>query len=365
MPTIRAISTEGGRKTQAIVRKRNQQGLHHLSHTFWLAREAQDWARRVEDAIASATPARPFDRSKWLMDDLKPSVADTSSPQASWSVRRALSHYADTLVDQKKGAKVEKVRIRFWIGRDITTSTLLTMSLREVQRVVDQRLAGGLAADTVRREVNVLRALYRDAALVWKIEGLPNPFAGLKLPRAAPHRERRLEDGHGDLPSEEARLRSALATWRRNPAVHLDMFDFAIETGLRLSEVHALKVASIRRTDGVTRVELGDSKNSDPRRVVLSKRASEIAERRSAGCAPRAKLFPVSDSARRRAWASARKEAGVVDLRWHDLRHEAISRMAGKNLHLGELMAQSGHRDAESLKRYMNARAKDIADKLG
>lgn len=364
MAVIRAVATAGGRKQQAIVRK----GGFNLSRVFWRTKEAEDWSRKVEDAIASASPEKPFDRKAWLpLTNAEAEAAsfDDSKPHDGWTVDRAMGHYADKVVPDKKGVAPEQARIRMWRASGLAGKKLAELHVDDVQAVVDARLAGGCAGDTVRREVNVLRALFRDALKLWKVKGLPDPFRGLSLPRPAPHRERRLEDGHGDGAGEEQRLRAALSQWKVRPDVLVDLFDFAIETGLRLSEVHAVTVGSIRRKGGVLRVELLTSKNDDPRRVVLTARAGEIASRRMDGMQPGAKLFPVSDSARRRAWAAARGAAGITDLRWHDLRHEGISRMAGKNLHLGELMAQSGHRDAESLKRYMNARAQDIARKLG
>ena len=52
-------------------------------------------------------------------------------------------------------------------------------------------------------------------------------------------------------------------------------------------------------------------------------------------------------------------------VRFHDLRHEALSRMADMGLTISELQAQSGHATAQILLRYVNARAGDIARKLG
>jgi integrase len=52
-------------------------------------------------------------------------------------------------------------------------------------------------------------------------------------------------------------------------------------------------------------------------------------------------------------------------LKFHDLRHEGLSRMANRNLTLGELQAQSGHRTAQVLMRYLNARVVEVRRKLG
>jgi len=241
---------------------------------------------------------------------------------------------------------------------------LSSLTVEDVQSVITERLKNR-AGDTVRREVNVIRGLVKHALDEWKIERLAD-FSKLKLPAPAPHRERRLEDAHGNMEGEEERLIKALAMWKRSPDVHIDMFYFSVETGVRLSELHRARVGYIKRAGGSVRLELpGKSKNDDPRKIVLSSTARNIAERRIDGRNTSEKLFPVSDSARKRAWAFGRKQAEVIDLKWHDLRHEAISRMASKGLHLGELMAQSGHRDVESLKRYTNAKAREISEKLG
>ena len=63
-------------------------------------------------------------------------------------------------------------------------------------------------------------------------------------------------------------------------------------------------------------------------------------------------------------WRSAREKTGITDLHFHDLRHEALSRMASKGLNLGELKAQSGHRTTAILANYLNALPSDVAKKL-
>jgi len=361
LAVIRPVQTTQGKRHQVIVRKRG----HSLSRVFWKIREAEDWARRCEDAIASATPERPFDRKAWLPLSAKEARAasfDDAVPHDGWLVSRALDKLQTDVTDARKGASEDGYRVKFWKAK-LGEKELGEVTVSDIQAVIKERLAIR-AGDTVRRETNVIRALFRVAKEDWKIPNLAN-LAELKLPSPSPHRERRLQDGHGDEQSEEDRLKAALATWKRKPEIHLDLFQFALETGLRLTEANTLRVWHIKRSGGICRIELPDSKNEDARRIVLSAKAQEIAERHEAGQPNTAKLFRISESARKRAWDMARKKAGVVDLRWHDLRHEAISRMASKNLHLGELMAQSGHRDVESVKRYTNARASDIKRKLG
>jgi integrase len=61
------------------------------------------------------------------------------------------------------------------------------------------------------------------------------------------------------------------------------------------------------------------------------------------------------------AWKRLAKRARLEDLRFHDLRHEAISRFFEKGLNVALI---SGHRDPRMLFRYTHPRAEDVAAKL-
>ena len=59
------------------------------------------------------------------------------------------------------------------------------------------------------------------------------------------------------------------------------------------------------------------------------------------------------------------KRAGLSNLRFHDLRHEAVSRFFERGLSVPEVALISGHRDVRMLFRYTHPRPEDIAEKLG
>jgi integrase len=75
-------------------------------------------------------------------------------------------------------------------------------------------------------------------------------------------------------------------------------------------------------------------------------------------------VFPVTANAVRLSWARLRRKAGAADLRFHDLRHEAISRFFEQGLSVPEVALISGHKDARMLFRYTQLRAENIAKKL-
>ena len=62
--------------------------------------------------------------------------------------------------------------------------------------------------------------------------------------------------------------------------------------------------------------------------------------------------------------ALVRAKAGITDLHFHDLRHEAISRLFEKGLQIHEVARISGHRDWKQLKRYTQLTAKSLVPKI-
>ncbi len=77
------------------------------------------------------------------------------------------------------------------------------------------------------------------------------------------------------------------------------------------------------------------------------------------------RVFPLSPNAVRLAWERLKRRAGINDLHFHDLRHEAISRFFELGLSIPEVALISGHRDFKMLFRYTHLRPADVAKKLG
>ena len=205
----------------------------------------------------------------------------------------------------------------------------------EVQAHVDARAGQGRAAPTIRNEVLLLSALYRHAIDKWKLP-VANPVTGTDLPSLPDGRKRRLEDAHEEG-AEDDETRILAACLVVGGAVLADLVTLAIETGLRQSEILSLTKHNVKRVRGRTSMELPDSKSGVARYVVASAKAAEILARRGEGMTDAAKLFPLPADTLRHQWTRARAKAGLPGLRFHDLRHEGISRMADRGLTIGEL----------------------------
>ena len=109
-------------------------------------------------------------------------------------------------------------------------------------------------------------------------------------------------------------------------------------------------------------VHLPTTKNGWPRTVPLSSRAAALLK-----AIPREGdvVFDVSGNAVRLAWERLRRRAGISGLRFHDLRHEAVSRFFEMGLNVPEVALISGHRDPRMLFRYTHPKPELIAAKLG
>jgi integrase len=75
-------------------------------------------------------------------------------------------------------------------------------------------------------------------------------------------------------------------------------------------------------------------------------------------------IAPTSDYAVRHAWDRLVKRAGIVDLRFHDLRHEAVSRFFEMGLSVPEVALISGHKDYRMLASYNHTDARYVLNKI-
>ena len=131
--------------------------------------------------------------------------------------------------------------------------------------------------------------------------------------------------------------------------------NLAIETGMRLSELCGMTWQHVY--DHHIHIPL--TKNGDPRDVPLSTAAKALLSERGAG-----RVFRISAGTAGVYWRDACKQLGIKNLHFHDLRHEAATRMASR-LTVLELAAVLGHRDLKSLQRYYNPTPQELSAKLG
>lgn len=350
-----------------------------IAQTFENKTLAGRWVTAVKASIDARTwPVKDLVpvhlRPKWgFVEDDEPEVDDTQ-PHTGWTLSRALDHYLRTVSEKKKGYRQERNLVAWWQRQPIAKKLLLEVTPDDLQAHIGRRLAEGRASSTIRNEVFLISGLYQVASERtsldgWGLTDLENPVAHVRLPNPPAPRKRRLEDAeHDDSKGEEERMLAAVRAGTDGEEMAL-ICVLALDTGMRLSELLDVRVGQVKRTRGGRYIERPDSKNGHPRKVVLTSRAGATLDTLLANLPKDAdkdrRLFTLDSNQVDYRWRKARKAAGVKGLHFHDLRHEGLSRMAEKGLTIGELAEQSGHRTAQVLLRYVNAKVSEVAKKLG
>jgi integrase len=106
-----------------------------------------------------------------------------------------------------------------------------------------------------------------------------------------------------------------------------------------------------------------ETKTDTPREIPLSAKALAILEGQ-----PRKeghRVWEITAGSVTQAYNRACKRAALEDLRFHDLRHEAISRLFEAGFSVMETILISGHRSPEMAARYTHLRASDLVKKIG
>ena len=213
-----------------------------------------------------------------------------------------------------------------------------------------------ISAGTVLKDLGLLSAVINTGRTEWGLENVlrTNPASLIGKPRAPRPRDRRLEAG------ELEKLLSAGAS--PNPCF-IPVILFAIETGMRREEILSLTWEHVHL--GKRYVHLPDTKNGDSRDFPLSPQALELLKDLPRNIRSDQVVFPLHFEALKSSWRRACSRAGINNLRFHDLRHEATSRFFEKGLNVMEVAAITGHKDLRMLQRYTHLRAEDLARKLG
>lgn len=303
----------------------------------------------------SKTFARKTDAKKWI-EDTKAAIRGgfaLSTEAQRTTLCEALERYQREITPAKKGARREQDRVKAWMKSPLAFRFLSQLRGADFAKHRDERRAEGRAENTIRIELALISKLFKTAARDWGMEGLRNPIDSLTMPGPSNKRERRI------APEEEQRLMQELG--RRGPYM-APLAALAIETAMRQGELLALTWGDINLPKRIARLK--DTKNSEPRDVPLSNRAFEIlmALPRQLGNAD--PLFPLKQDVVIRTFRDACRAAGIENLKFHDLRHEATSRICDR-LPMHEAMRVTGHKTPSMLMRYYHPKAEDLARKLG
>jgi integrase len=375
MPTIRK---RGHYQWEAQVRRR---GYPAQSKTFNTKAEAEAWSGMIESEMS---------RGVWV----------SRSEAEATTLSEALDRYEQEISLSKKGAAQELSVLKTYKAVDLSKRPLATIRGADVANLRDEWLKYYKPA-TVLRRLAVLSHVFSIARKEWGMDSLSNPVELVRKPQPNNARTRRIaannpsvstvggeecESQRSAQDGELERIAEASGSSLLPPIIWL-----AVETAMRRGEIVSLLWVNVDLHRRV--VHLPSTKNGEARDVPLSSRAVAVLQKlkdvrdrakndtRESAEDNAGRVFEIrSDAVTRafeRAVARARKlyvdeskatklrpdRKFLMDLRFHDLRHEATSRLASI-FPMHELTKITGHKDPRMLMRYYHPRAEDLAKKL-
>ncbi|MBL4614278.1 MAG: site-specific integrase [Magnetovibrio sp.] len=273
----------------------------------------------------------------------------------------ALGWYLREVTPRKKGAKQESNRIDLLQRMKLSEKTLTRLRSADIASWRDDLVSMGKAPTTIRNMVTIISQVYETAKFEWGMERLHNPVKGVPMPKHRPGRDRRLIKDRDKDKDEEVQLLEACKASSSHWVTPIVIL--AIETGMRLGEILTLKRANIDYKTSVA--HLPDTKNGTARDVPLSTRALEALKAAPASTDKEGGAFPMTTHSFEHHFKKARIAAEIENLRFHDLRHEATSRLFERGLDIMEVGHITGHKTLDMLRRYTHLKASDLAKKLG
>lgn len=359
---------------EAQIRRR---GFPAQCKTFETKAEAEAWANVIESEMV---------RGVWV----------SRAEAEATTLLDALDRYEREVLPAKKGAVQERSVLKLCRTLDIAQRTLANIRGADLATLRDEWLKGYEPA-TVSRRLAVLSHVFNVARKEWGMESITNPVSLIRKPQLQNARTRRIAAveappaKRSDKTTKEAdksELEQVIAA-SESPLLPA-IIQIAVETAMRRSEIVELRWEYIDLKRRVA--HLPNTKNGAARDVPLSSRAVQslqaLHDRASSKLVVAGKAITLqgrvfsirSDAVTRafeRAVARARQlyleacetsgqtpdEKYLTDLRFHDLRHEATSRLA-EIFPMHELTKITGHKDPRMLMRYYHPRAEDLAKKL-
>jgi len=310
-------------------------GHKTITKTFNNRRDAEAWARGVE---------ADMDRGAF--------IPSTTAQQTT--VRKALERYREEVFPRlARSGNDEQARLRRLIA-DMGELSLAALEAAHVAKFRDQRLKDGAAPQTVKHELGLLGRVLKHCVMDWGIpltRGIVT--SQVRKPSLPPGRDRRLVD------DEEARLLEAARNSKSKEIE--DIINIALETAARRGEIAAMTWGHInlaRRTWHIPK-----TKNGTPRTVPLSPRAVEILQRVPRRIDGRVWALQASHSITQAVNRLCHR-ARIEDFNFHDLRHEATTRLFEQGFEIMEVASITGHKTLTMLKRYTHLRAENLAAKM-
>ena len=273
---------------------------------------------------------------------------------------QGLGRYEKQVSILKKGYEQEQYRLRkiasSFLGKKVikTITSVDIATYRDLRlKTINERTKKLISAATVRLELSLLSNFFDIARIEWGLcEG--NPVVDVRKPKSPPGRDRRLT-------AREDRQILRYCFSHTNKEFY-SIVVIALETAMRQGEILGLHWEHVNLQSRIA--HLPDTKNGSKRDVPLSIKARDALIR--LGVKPKGRVFNYTSNGLKSTWRFMLQKLMIEDPpHFHDLRHEAVSRLFELGtFDMMEVAAISGHKSLSMLKRYTHLKAVKLVKKL-
>ncbi|KQV51376.1 site-specific integrase [Duganella sp. Root336D2] len=258
-----------------------------------------------------------------------------------------------------KNKKAVLGALRIQLGETL----LPDLSVERLTQHLQARQRAGAGGVTIAVDLTYLGSVLKAAKNLWRLPVDPTVTAAardnMKYLGLSP---KSIERDRRPTAEELTSLKAHFNAIKRQKVPMADIIDFAVETAMRLGEIIRLQWDDLNeehRTIIIRNRKHPTEKTGNDQEVPLLGSAFEIVKRQ-----PRhrdeGRIFPVTDGTVSSIFPRACNKLGIQDLRFHDLRHEGVSRLFEQRYSIEEVALVSGHRDWKMLSRYLHLRARDL-----
>lgn len=338
-------------KPSKVARKNDTNRVRSMQEEPWAKKGLLDFKRADVITFREALKERGFKRSyKLALNKLNASLK-SASPAHAKEIRTRISNVKKLpkLIKEHNSTKDHK-------RRDHLRSQIIETQQKEG--------VSEAAPTTVKNKMTLLSSALKHAGE--GVEGFVNPVPGTTMPANRPGRDRRLIK-NDSLDEEEALLAAA----RVSSLTLLEpLIRMAILTALRLGRIVNLEWDHIQDTDvgGSIHqaIKIPKSTQSRTKKVGTIPIYAELNELLSelTKTSKEKYVFPVTEDQVEHHFRVAREKAGLENFTFHDLRHEATSRLFERGLSAVEVMSITGHSTNEMLDRYTHYSAIKVLERI-
>ena len=347
MPTIKARKQANGitRYTAIVRMRRGGAIIHRESKTFAHRTAALSWARHREVALEDpATLVR--------------------EQQGAPTLAGLIRWYIEAFETISKWQRSKQTHLEFLERHALGKTNALNLTAAMLIDHVRSRRAEGTGAATVGNDLIWIGVVLRAARSVKELPVRPevvqqarNACRELRLIGKARRRARR------PTPDELARLREYFARRDKRSTIRmLPVLEFAVCSARRQAEICRLEWHdndAATRTGIVRDAKHPTDKDGNHRRFKYTPEAWAIVQ---AQPQTGEYIFPYDPKSVGTAFTRACHVLGIKDLRFHDLRHEATSRLFERGYQIHEVAQFTLHESWNELKRYTNLRPENMRE---